>query len=187
MHVYSQKSTRTTLPRSVSAVRGGEFTQRSTVNGGRSPAAPGDAAPRAPAPKAAPSNTKGRLALMGGSARLAPERENGRDQVVRALGGQEVPAALADRAALDAVTEGGHRRAQGVADAVARAERQHRHRQPLGRPHPGLSEPFGAEIGAVPVEARAVPGEEKTRTYSSSAAGSIAWVRVVFVANSQVR
>src|SRR3954469_24531834 len=34
MQVYSQKSTRTTLPRSASAVSGAEFTQRSGLNAG---------------------------------------------------------------------------------------------------------------------------------------------------------
>ena len=40
MQVYSQKSTRTTLPRSASAVSGVEFTQRSTLKAGSLPAAP---------------------------------------------------------------------------------------------------------------------------------------------------
>jgi hypothetical protein len=57
--VYSQKSTRTTLPRSMSAVSGAEFTQRSTLKADTSLAALA-----APAAMATPRNTKDRLAFM---------------------------------------------------------------------------------------------------------------------------
>src|SRR6476620_1315230 len=62
MQVYSQTSTRTTLPRNASAVSGVEFTQRSTLNGGNLPAAPTrhDAA-------TSPKNNRGRTALMANS------------------------------------------------------------------------------------------------------------------------
>src|SRR5262245_12439303 len=59
MQVYSQTSTRTTLPRSMSGVSAGEFTQRSTVKAGMS-----RVVPAAPAPIATARNTKGRMALI---------------------------------------------------------------------------------------------------------------------------
>src|SRR5262245_8714214 len=50
MQVYSQKSTRTTLPRSISAVSGVEFTQRWTVTAGIALAALAAPAPDGPSP-----------------------------------------------------------------------------------------------------------------------------------------
>jgi hypothetical protein len=64
--------------------------------------------------------------------RSRAEGEEGGGELVGALRRQKVSAAFADRAALDTVAERRDRRAQGVADAVPAAERQHGHRQPQG-------------------------------------------------------
>src|SRR4051794_30337432 len=59
MQVYSQKSTRTTLPRSASAVSGAEFTQRSGLNAGSLFAAPAKLEPTT-----MPAKRNKRMALM---------------------------------------------------------------------------------------------------------------------------
>src|SRR5262245_9452173 len=57
MQVYSQKSTKTTLPRSMSAVRGVEFTQRSTSKAGMALVAlAASASPDRPSPRRALPN-----------------------------------------------------------------------------------------------------------------------------------
>ena len=51
------------------------------------------------------------------------------------------------------------RRAQGVADSVLAAKRQHRHRQPLRGADLSLGQPFRAEIHAIQAKpARKAPG-----------------------------
>ncbi len=89
--------------------------------------------------------------------RLAPEADNGGGEVVRALLGQKVAAALGRtalyRAALYTVADRRDRCAQGVADALVPTARQDRHWQPLRGAHLGLGESFRAEIDAVPGEA----------------------------------
>src|SRR4051812_47381062 len=60
MQVYSQKSTRTTLPRSASAVSGVEFTQRCASRAGMSLAARAG-----PAAAVAPTKSKGMMAFIG--------------------------------------------------------------------------------------------------------------------------
>src|SRR4051794_7224924 len=83
-----------------------------------------------PEPGASVLRTAVRHRVGASSARLAPKGENGGDELIGALLGQKVPAAF-DRAALHAVAERRHRRAERVANAVSSAERQHGHRQPL--------------------------------------------------------
>src|SRR5262249_6339618 len=83
MHVYSQMSTRTTLPRSASAVSGGEFTQRSTLNAGNPTAAAAEVEPRsvsritttAKAEAALPQRLERRTQLPGQQLRLFPGGE----------------------------------------------------------------------------------------------------------------
>src|SRR5687768_4736461 len=65
MQVYSQKSTRTTLPRSASAVSGAEFTQRSGLNAGSLFAAPAKLEPTT-----IPTKMSRRMALMRCDSRL---------------------------------------------------------------------------------------------------------------------